>query len=112
MIKKELSEAKKLNKPILEWVTPQQLVELDFKVLNEGEIKDRAKMANDLWERFFEEKLKVMIAAELLEMKKIETESQLMWLRGILAGFDIIKYWFEEQKNIASGRGEYNNNEE
>jgi len=102
--KKLINEAKKINKPLLEWTTPQEMVALDFETLNEGEIKDRAKMASDLWERFFEKKLKVMITAELLELKNIETEAQLMWLRGILAGFDIVKFWFIDQKNIASGR--------
>lgn len=110
MTKKELHEAAKINKPLLEWVTPQELVNLDFSEMSEEEIKDRAKMAADLWERHFEKKLKVMITAELLQIKTVETEAQLMWLRGILAGFDIIRQFFLEQVNISSSREEENNN--
>lgn len=107
--KKELSEAAKINKPILQWVTPQELVRLDMEDISEADIKDRAKTSADLWEQHMERKLKIMITAELLKIKNVETEGQLMWLRGILAGFDLVREYFLNQVTIASGRSDNNN---
>jgi hypothetical protein len=108
------------EKPLLEMLSVKELIALEREEMDPDQIEDRAKVAADLWERYFEKVVKVLTMNEALEVKKINVNlpsaesaaMQLMWIKGVLAGFDIIKLWFEDQVNVASGRGGDNNLEQ
>lgn len=99
---KELEEAKKHNGNLLRWLESQDLKD---RQETEEEARERAGTYEIFWRVHFEKDLAIIVQQQLQFMgQNVETEAQLLWLRGVLAGLDIVKKKFEEKVNLSMSR--------
>jgi hypothetical protein len=105
MIEKELKQAKKANEELLKWASVQEILTQEAKRMSEEDLQARAASAEIFWRVYFEKELKALTAQQLDYMgKNIENDRQILWIRGVLAGLDIVKVWFEAQLNVSMAR--------
>lgn len=101
-MEKELKQAKKENKEILEWLKAIDLISADKERMDEVAIIERAGTYQIFWKTYFSKDLARILDSQKQYMaENVETEGQILWLRGVIAGLDIVKRYFEDQNNLA-----------
>jgi hypothetical protein len=104
-MEKNLKQARKINEDLLDWVKIKSLLNEKDKASTEEEQQAKANSYEIFWRVYFEKDLKWMISQQLEFMgKNIENNEQLLWIRGIMAGLDLVKQQFESQINVSMSR--------
>ena len=101
-MEKELKAAKKANEEILTWLKAKDFLLFDKNRLSEVEILERAGTYQIFWRTYLEKDLaRITWAQTQMMAQSVETNEQLLFLRGIIEGINIVKRYFEEQNNLA-----------
>jgi hypothetical protein len=101
-MEKTLKKAKQENEEILLWLKAKDFVNKDKEKLDEAQLLERAGTYQIFWRTYLEKDLARITDQQLRFMADtVETEEQLLWLRGVIAGLDLVKKYFEEQNNLA-----------
>lgn len=101
-MEKTLKKARQENEEILQWLKAKDFINKDKERLDEVQLLEKAGTYQIFWRTYFEKDLSRIVDQQLRYMADtVETEEQLLWMRGVIAGMDIVKKYFEEQNNLA-----------
>ena len=102
---KELAKAKQLNKDLLVWADVKTLLLEKNRSLTEEELVSKVGSYEIFWKIYYEKDLKWLVAEQLDFMgKNVEGDSQLMFMRGILQGIELVRQMHEAQVNMSISR--------
>jgi hypothetical protein len=98
----KLKKARQENEEILSWLKAKDFINKEKEKVDEVQLLEKAGTYQIFWRTYFEKDLaKILDAQKQYMAENVETAEQLLWLRGVIAGIDIVKRYFEEQNNLA-----------
>ena len=100
-MKEELREATKKNKSYLNSINVDEIIKIMKEKLSQEEVENIAGASSVFYKIYFEKVLQRMTYEQVLKSAgEDETQEQMLYSKGIIKGFEIVKEWFDEQNII------------
>lgn len=102
---KKSGEVIELLRQELGSITLKELRDAEEPQLSDAEYNERANSAENFYMNYMEKILDILEHRQLVEIgTKAQNELQMIFGRGTINGFYLIKEWFQEQINLSRAR--------